>query len=153
MAYYPDADRLEAVLTHMRACDDRGEDVYQRELHQALGMNKNCLWKIVQTLVEDGRMVRIPTEDGPTGHKRLLLILEEWEKLTDVQKERMIAALERIAESQEALLRQGMGPVYNIGTATINNNPVPPRAENPEGRMRRMETKTAPTAFGDDGES
>lgn len=153
MAYYPDTDRLEAVLAHMRACDDRGEDVYQRELHQALGMNKNSLWKIVQTLVEDGRMKRIPTEDGPTGHKRLLLILEEWERLTDVQKERMIAALERIAESQEALLRQGMGPVYHIGTATINNNPVPPRAENLESRMRRMETKTAPTPSGDDGES
>ena len=143
MAYYPDADRLEAVLTHMRACDDRGEDVYQRELHQALGMNKNCLWKIVQCLVEDGRMVRIPTEDGPTGHKRLLLILEEWEKLTDAQKERLISALERIAEGQDRILEHlgTGGPTYNIQTATINNNP---RIEVPERRMPKMEVKTIP---------
>lgn len=143
MAYYPDADRLEAVLAHMRACDDRGEEVYQRELHEALGMNKNAVWKIVQTLVEDGRLERIPTEDGPTGHKRLLLILEEWERLTDIQKERLISALERIAEGQDRILEHlgAGGPTYNIQTATINNNP---RMEVPERRMPKMEVKTIP---------
>ena len=143
MAYYPDTERLETVLSHMRECDDRGEEVYQRELHEALGMNKNAVWKIVQTLVEDGRLVRIPTEDGPTGHKRLLLILEEWEKLTDVQKERLISALERIAEGQDRILEHlgAGGPTYNIQTATINNNP---KIEVPERRMPKMEVKTIP---------
>lgn len=143
MAYYPDTERLETVLSHMRECDDRGEGVYQRELHEALGMNKNAVWKIVQTLVEDGRLVRIPTEDGPTGHKRLLLILEEWEKLTDAQKERLISALERIAEGQDRILEHlgTGGPTYNIQTATINNNP---RIEVPERRMPKMEVKTIP---------
>ena len=114
MAYYPDTDRLETVLSHMRECDDRGEEVYQRELHEALGMNKNAVW-----------------------------ILEEWEKLTDVQKERLISALERIAEGQDRILEHlgAGGPTYNIQTATINNNP---RIEVPERRMPKMEVKTIP---------
>lgn len=150
MAYYPDDERTEAVVRYLRESADRGETIYQREVHTALGMNKNCVWKVIQSLVDDGRADRIPTDYGPAGHKRLIIALREWELLTDEQRERMISILERIAASQEAILRQGTGPVYNIGTATINNNPAPEpevpiyirgRMEIPEERMRTMETK------------
>lgn len=152
MSYFPDRERMEMVVSYLRECDDQGTSVYQREIHTALGLNKNAVWKIVQRLVEDGRAERIPTDDGPSGHKRLIIALTEWETLTDEQKERVISILERIAESQEALLRQGTGPVYNIGTATINNNPVPSsqaslvlrgRMEIPEERLKTIETKEA----------
>ncbi len=149
MSYYPDAERMEMVVSYLRMCDDQGISVYQREIHSVLGLNKNAVWKIIQRLVEDGRIERIQTDDGPAGHKRLIIQLKEWDSLTDEQKERVISILERIAESQEALLKQGMGPVYNINTATININPVPSqtpivlrnRIDVSENRMRPMETK------------
>lgn len=126
MTYYPDEKRMELVVSYLHACDSKGTQIYQREIHTALGMNKNAVWKVLQVLVEDGRVERIQTDEGPAGHKRLIIILTEWERLTEDQRERIVAALERIAESQERMadaqeLMAGM--------------------EIPGKRMPRMETK------------
>lgn len=134
MAFYSGDERQETVMDRLRTT---GGLPFQ-ELSDSLSseMAYKTVWKACQCLIVAG-IVRREEEVGLSGHKRFRLVLEEWYALDDTQRERMVAAMERMADAMERIVP---GTVYNIGSATIDNRVMPMPVETPSVILP-METK------------
>ncbi len=96
MAFYSDDRRREVVVDCLR----RHGPMPQKELYERIAphMQRKTGWKALCSLEDDGMVVRT-AEISPTGHKRFRFSLEDWYAMTDEQRERMVTAMESIAES------------------------------------------------------
>ena len=116
MAFFSDPRRMQIVMETMRGHDS----MVLRELYDELDgiMDHKTAWKAFCCLKDEG--VAYNTEElSERGHKRFRIFLEEWYRLDDEQRERMITALERIADRLAA-----PAPVFNGSVGAVNTGVV-----------------------------
>lgn len=86
-------------MGYLRDCADRGIDVYQKDLYESVGFSWKTAWKVVRFLEDEGVVNREVRLEGPHLRSCFVLMLEDWYRLDDEQRERMVTALESMAES------------------------------------------------------
>ena len=127
MAYYTSDSRCGQIVDTLRSLQDGGEHPTTRRLIESCPMSNNVAWKGLQRLRDEG-VIEGTDGRGPCGQPCILLSLEDWYRMDEDQRERMLRALESIADSQlrsvEIMERRGQAPVFNGTVNTVNTGTV-----------------------------
>ena len=129
MCFYTDEGRCRTLLDTLRSMQDAGESTHQQAIiDRCTGpMGNKTAWKALKTCEQEGAVVKTEGQK-PTGQTCYFFRLEDWYILDEEQRERMVVALEAIADHllsmDDRMARQSPAPVFNGPVSTVNTGTV-----------------------------
>lgn len=125
MCFYTDEGRCRTLLDTLREMQDAGESTHQQAIiDRCTGpMGNKTAWKALKCCEQEGAVTK-SVGKKPTGQTCYMFSLEDWYVLDEEQRERLIRAIERMADVQERMAGMTPAPVFNGPVSTVNTGPV-----------------------------
>ena len=125
MCFYTDEARCRTLLDTLREMQDAGESTHQQAIiDRCTGpMGNKTAWKALKTCEQEGAVTKTQGLK-PTGQTCYFFRLEDWYELDEEQRERLVRAIERMADVQERMAGMTPAPVFNGPVSTVNTGTV-----------------------------